>query len=294
MSSILSNSLLTHYSSGKTLIEDSKKSEDSLLVVIRDVIQPYAQSLFDKLEPGWKVVFEQRISSYHCLQFLKQNMDVIRKPSEAMASADTPSETKDYDKTHHNLYDIPDDSVGSYKKSYMKPDGGILFVVNKDGLKYPLIISEDKIQGTNDHLYKLGKKRQATGNAIERAAKNMNMAKTLTVGLSYFPYVVFASGCDFHPSETISMRLVQMNWLFPNNYIDIEHPELSIETQLQKIIQNIDITKKYGFMDVATICIKAHQWNKSPHGASDWTHDERIQICKKIIDQSYSHITKKL
>lgn len=270
MSSMLSNNLKGHYNAGKTLIDDSKDSDKSLLSVITDVIQPYAQSLFDKLDIGLTVIHEKRISSFDCYQVFQQWIN----------------------KTEHDFHTIPDELIQSYKKSCMSPDGGILFVVTKKGKKYPLLITEDKIQGTNDVLFKNGKKKQPTGNAIERAAKNMNLSKTLSGNLSYFPYVLFASGCDFYHTESISMRLVQMNYLIPNHYIDIHNAEKNIDTQLQHILQNIDISKKYGSMDVATICIKSHQWNKGLHGSSNWEAHERIQICKKVIDQAYFHITK--
>ncbi len=270
MSSMLSNNLKGHYHSGKTLIDDSKDSDKSLLSIITDVIQPYAQKLFDKLGQGFTVIHKKRISSFDCYEVFQQWID----------------------KSNHTIHDIPDDLIESYKKSFMSPDGGILFLVTKTGKKLPLLITEDKIQGTNDKLFEAGKKKQSTGNAIERAAKNMNLAKTLSGNLSYFPYVLFAAGCDFHHTESISMRLVQMNYLTPNHYIDIHNTESTIDTQIQHIIENIDISKKYGAMDIATICIKAHQWNKGTHGSSNWNVDERIQICKKVIDQAYFHITK--
>jgi len=63
----------------------------------------------------------------------------------------------------------------SYKfdTSSMRPDGGILSLVNKKGEYFPILITEVKNQGTNDLRLKEGKQKQAKGNAIERLGKNV-------------------------------------------------------------------------------------------------------------------------
>lgn len=268
MSSMLSKNITKHYGGGKTLIDDSKHSDKELIGVVKDVILPYCQSVFDKMKPGYKVVFQKKITTFECLNIFKRFVqnDVL-------------------------FPEMNEDMIKSYKKSYMSPDGGILFVESPTGKKYPILISEDKIQGTNDSRKASGKKKQSTGNAIERAGKNMNLSKTLCGGLSYFPYVLFGAGCDFYHTETISMRLVQMNYLFPNKYIDFHKTTESIETQLEKLIETIDISKKMN-LEVATICLKAHHWEKSEHGVSNWTYNERVAICRKVVDQSIEHIMK--
>ena len=80
----------------------------------------------------------------------------------------------------------------------------------------------------------------------------------------------------------------------PNNYIDVGNKETSIEEQLDRMIYNINIMKRYGDREYATICVKAHKWDEFPHGASKWTKEERIQICKKVIDQAVEEIKKTL
>ena len=97
----------------------------------------------------------------------------------------------------------------------IKPDAGIILwkINNKH---YPIYIGEDKIQGTNDKLFEAGKPKQATGNAIERYFKNVRAEELLCSRLPYFPSVVFASGCDFHHSETIAKRLEAGNYGVPN------------------------------------------------------------------------------
>ena len=51
-------------------------------------------------------------------------------------------------------------------------------------------------------------------NAIERAAKNIRGSEMICMSQNTFPYVIFASGCDFHNTETIASRLEMMNMAF--------------------------------------------------------------------------------
>ena len=88
--------------------------------------------------------------------------------------------------------DIP----AKYDTCYMKPDGGIVWI--KQGKKnIPILIAEDKVQGTNDTRHEQKLKKQSTGNAIERAAKNIRMAEMIFSQLDFFPYAIFAAGCGF-------------------------------------------------------------------------------------------------
>lgn len=93
------------------------------------------------------------------------------------------------------------------KKSFVSPDGGILSIDFGGGEIYPILISEAKKQGTNDIRKVEGLGKQAKGNAIERVYKNVEELKLYFSNLNYFPYVVFAFGCDFEPGSSILDRL---------------------------------------------------------------------------------------
>jgi type II restriction enzyme len=110
------------------------------------------------------------------------------------------------------------------KNPYIKPDGGILFAKIK-GKIYPILISEAKKQGTNDKLLEEGKKKQAKGNAIERAVKNHSELKLFFKPYDFYPYVVFASGCDFEQKSSINDRLDCMTEYEPRNVEYIFHPD---------------------------------------------------------------------
>ena len=180
------------------------------------------------------------------------------------------------------------------KNVFIKPDAPIIFAIFNN-IRFPLLIAEDKIQGTNDIRHAKNLKKQATGNAIERYAKNMNAAKILCLGMRVFPYCVFASGCDFHHSETIQTRFIAGNMGRENHYMYIE-PKQTQETynaQFQKIIQDISIenTQCYGTpIQKGSIFIKAHKWNEMPHGSSRWTREEYTKISCKVIDLALESI----
>ncbi len=92
--------------------------------------------------------------------------------------------------------------------SFMTPDGGISFLVAKDGHKYPILIAEVKNQGTNDLRALEGKKKQAQGNAIERLGKNVIGFRSYMLQESIFPFVCFGDGCDFAPGSSILDRVL--------------------------------------------------------------------------------------
>ena len=173
----------------------------------------------------------------------------------------------------------------------MKPDGGIIWAVLDSGKRYPVFIGEDKVQGTNDSRKAEGLNRQATGNAIERAAKNIRGSEMLCPHMSTFPYVIFASGCDFHHTETISKRLEMMNMGIPNHYIEVSPgstPE-SLDASAGAVVENISV-RKMGGLGIASIFVKAHKWDELPHGASRWKKKEIVAFSCKVIDKTIESI----
>jgi len=139
-------------------------------------------------------------------------------------------------------------------KSGVKPDGGILFAVI-NGKKYPILVTEAKKQGTNhereaiidlhnqgigsdevatrlgmtlkkvERIIKQGNKKQAKGNAIERAFKNWSEFQIYFEEYDYFPYVIFAYGCDFEDGSSINDRMDAMTRYKPRNQEYIFDPK---------------------------------------------------------------------
>ena len=102
----------------------------------------------------------------------------------------------------------PDDDFSYYfDTSSIRPDGGILSLMDLEGKKYPILISEVKNQGTNDLRIQEGLKIQAKGNAIERLGKNVIGLRTALVHETIFPFVCFGYGCDFAETSSILDRV---------------------------------------------------------------------------------------
>lgn len=92
-------------------------------------------------------------------------------------------------------------------RASMSPDGGFLSIEGRDGLEYPVLVSEVKNQGTNDLRLAEGKKRQAMGNAIERLGKNVIGVRAAMLGEGIVPFVCFGYGVDFEEGSSILDRV---------------------------------------------------------------------------------------
>jgi hypothetical protein len=256
----LRNRLSTMHCGGKHLNDDSKGSEGILNTALQCAIIPYAENLAK--ERGWTITYKSKMDLYEMQCILAKS-----------TGGDCPE---------------PDPAN---KRVFMRPDGGILCVVIGDET-IPILITEDKKQGTNDSRFAEGKSRQATGNAVERGIKNIRAAEMLFHTGNVFPYVLFGSGCDFHPSETIAKRLEIGNYGAKNLEI-IMRPGLSENDRtedLRQLVDKINIQKRYGGKSIATICIKSHKWDEMEHNSSAWTAAEITMVCNRIIDLAFADL----
>jgi len=111
----------------------------------------------------------------------------------------------------------------NFELSSMRPDGGILYIIMKDGQKFPILITEMKNQGTNDLRLKEGKKKQAKGNAIERLGKNVIGFRTAFLNESIFPFICFGDGCDFSKDSSILDRVITISMFGELNKIRVHN-----------------------------------------------------------------------
>jgi type II restriction enzyme len=105
------------------------------------------------------------------------------------------------------------------ERSSMRPDGGILSVVDNDGRQHPILITEVKNQGTNDARAAEGKPRQAMGNAIERLGKNVIGFRAAMLPEDIMPFVCFGYGCDFADGSSIRDRVMTIAMFGPLNEV---------------------------------------------------------------------------
>jgi len=141
------------------------------------------------------------------------------------------------------------------------PDGGVLYLEKKDGtFKKPILISEVKRQGTNKQRLREGKKRQATGNAIERLGKNLTGIKAMMNHEKITPFICFGWGCDFAPEEkTVLSKVFMLNEFYSLN---------------KTYVFKKDGDSNYNFFSPVSMYFREEVW----------TVDEMFQIMKEIAE----------
>jgi hypothetical protein len=290
----LSQRHLAMHQDGRTLVDDSNISEGNLKTIIEPLVEWSKQAV----EPyGGTIQYLKKIS----LEDLQRKLDdpayIIGNNTDCVSDLDT-TITEGKCKQDIEPPKTNTDPTNINARVSIRPDAGIIMWSYR-GTQYPLYIGEDKVQGTNDKLFEAGKSRQATGNAIERYFKNVRAEEMLCAHVPYFPSVVFASGCDFHHTETIAKRLEAGNYATPNHYVEItpETPSTSdtITANMIQMVDQLSIKKKkvgkYApFAAISSVCIKSHQWNKMPHNSSLWKPHEYLAISKRIVDLSIQEI----
>lgn len=130
---------------------------------------------------------------------IEQEMQVVLHKESQIFLKDIVKELKDH-------FDEPDFHY-YFDSSSMRPDGGLLYLLDNKKEKYPILITEVKNQGTNDLRVQEGKSKQAKGNAIERLGKNVIGLRTYLLKESIFPFVCFGYGCDFNSESSILDRV---------------------------------------------------------------------------------------
>jgi type II restriction enzyme len=108
-----------------------------------------------------------------------------------------------------------------FETSYLLPDGGILSIVDREGHKHVVLISEAKRQGTNDLRALEGLPKQAKGNAIERLGKNLIGLRAWLSTENILPFVVFGEGVDFDDTSSILDRVSTLAMFAPLNQIEV-------------------------------------------------------------------------
>ena len=145
--------------------------------------------------------------------------------------------------------------------TFVKPDGGILFIKVGDML-YPILMSERKNQGTNDLRLLEGLKKQGKGNAVERLGKNVIGLRILMISYGIFPFICFGDGCDFEDKSSIRDRVTTINQFGKLNHIYV---------------------KKENGLDRGSFFFRSDHWSI----------DEMFEVMKEIVDQSINYYKEK-
>jgi len=169
---------------GTVINVSSRKMESLLMVAVHDVIERLENKFDVKLEHSSKV-------------FLKE---ITQHLSDSFP---------DIEFKHH------------FDTSFLTPDGGFLFLLDNQGRRHTILISEAKRQGTNDLRASEGLGKQAKGNAIERLGKNVIGFRTWMATENILPFVVFGEGVDFAEDSSILDRVSTIAMFAPLNQVEV-------------------------------------------------------------------------
>lgn len=169
-----------------------------------------------------------------------------------------------YKKLKHN--GLSDEIINGFKEHAnfnIQPDGGciILQVIDKDDKIMDwklLLVSELKVQGTNDIREEAGLGKQAIGNAIERVGKNCSFVRAICLTEKIYPFTVFCSGCDFEEPFVQGKLTALMSGGTSNNY------------NLHKLEYNVERATYYSKKD-------------------EWTYDEMYERLKIMLIDTLKH-----
>ena len=174
-----------------------------------------------------------------------------------------------------NIEMMVSEDVTTLDKTYVKPDGGFVWV-KIDGVKHYILVSEQKRQGTNDKRLLEGKTPQAMGNAAERLGKNVDAFDIIFGDEDIYPFVVFLQGCDFYDSEsTIGDRIRTIASFQPMNQINLYWKQI----------------RKNKFVG-GSYYMRGHSMKDSP-GSSDWGYQEMKDVMLSISQQALEYYISK-
>lgn len=158
--------------------------------------------------------------------------------------------------------------------SYVQPDGGLCWVLI-NSVKYYILVTEQKKQGTNDKRILEGKEEQSTGNAVERLGKNLDAFDVLFGDEDIYPFVVFLQGCDFYEDSSIPDRVKTMFKFQEQNKINLEWKQL----QKHNYVGGSYFMRGHSIYDEA--------------GTSDWLAEEMIPIMFEIASRATEYYISK-
>lgn len=231
-----SESLRSRVAQHKPKNEKSKLDDKAILQAMYSVID-YLKERFDfeNAYKAWELSFEENLKVEDMIAHIRRH-----------------NQRQEFD------YDYLDRSI--------IPDGGVLFLVRKDGSeKLPLLFAEVKRQGTNDSRQKEGKKRQAVGNAIERLGKNLTGIRAMMNHDKVTPFVCFGWGCDFAPEEkTVLSKVSMLNQFYPLN--------------------RTYVFKRDGSADRSSYAPVSMYFREDP-----WTAEEMTDIMKEIAETTFRY-----
>jgi len=185
------------------------------------------------------------------------------------------------------------------KEASIKPDGGLIEVLDKSDNWRIILVSEAKHQGKDVENVKagilVGKNKDqdlmVAGNAIERVHKNINEIRNAMLGEIHFPYVVFLQGSNFTTSTFKVLRPDGRAVTISHDKGDMNRIDrVSAANYCMKINENhcrniiLEVDEKEIMLQAASIYARSEEWSR----------EEMVRIMVLVAETSLSVLSEEL
>lgn len=183
----------------------------------------------------------------------------------------------------------------------IRPDGGLIEVLDDHGNWRVVVVSEAKYQGKDIENIKAGKLvgknndqiLMAAGNAIERAHKNVDEIANLMLAELHFPYILFLEGSNFLTQDVTVTRPDGSKYTITYNNGTLNRLDRLTAANYGMPINTNLCENKFVAYNGLNIMLQAASIYTSKDG-SHWTDEEMINIMLDIARTSLRILGKDL
>lgn len=183
----------------------------------------------------------------------------------------------------------------------IRPDGGLIEVLDDHGNWRVVVVSEAKYQGKDIENIKAGKLvgknndqiLMAAGNAIERAHKNVDEIANLMLAELHFPYILFLEGSNFLTQDVTVTRPDGSKYTITYNNGTLNRLDRLTAANYGMPINTNLCENKFVAYNGLNIMLQAASIYTSKDG-SHWTDEEMINIMLDIARTSLRILSKDL
>ena len=183
----------------------------------------------------------------------------------------------------------------------IRPDGGLIEVLDDYGNWRVVVVSEAKYQGKDIENIKAGKLvgknndqiLMAAGNAIERAHKNIDEIANFMLAESHFPYILFLEGSNFLTQDVTVTRPDGSKYTITYNNGTLNRLDRLTAANYGMPINTNLCENKFVAYNGLNIMLQAASIYTSKDG-SHWTDEDMISIMLDIARTSLRILGKDL
>ena len=183
----------------------------------------------------------------------------------------------------------------------IRPDGGLIEVLDYKGNWRVVVVSEAKYQGKDIENIKAGKlvgknndqTLMAAGNAIERAHKNIDEIANFMLAEAHFPYILFLEGSNFLTQDVTVTRSDGSKYTIVYNNGTLNRLDRLTAANYGMPINTNLCENKFVAYNGLNIMLQAASIYTSKDG-SHWTDEDMIRIMLDVARTSLRILGKDL